>query len=201
MANHGPATNGSQFFFTFRSTPHLDNKHTVFGKILTGLDVLSAIEIQPTRNSKSAAADRPVEDIKILGITVVEDPFKNYQERLMTKVKREDVSAEALEMRRRKKEEKEKDRTTWLGTDLGVKGAARKTNDAGGEEDDVGVGKYLAAKAKGAKKRTVPGEQDEMTQQPTQTIMSAPSGMSFGGGGTSSKKQKKAGGFGDFSGW
>ena len=44
MANAGPNTNGSQFFITFVKTSHLDGRHCVFGKTLTGFDVLDEIE-------------------------------------------------------------------------------------------------------------------------------------------------------------
>jgi cyclophilin family peptidyl-prolyl cis-trans isomerase len=53
MANAGPNTNGSQFFIIHVATPHLDNKHSVFGKIEEGLDVLMAI---PVRDPSVAGA-------------------------------------------------------------------------------------------------------------------------------------------------
>ena len=141
MANKGKDTNGSQFFILYRPARHLDRKHTVFGKVVGGLDTLTLIENVPT-----GEGDRPMEEVEITDVVVFVDPFEEARRERREKEEREVEMAEARQMGG-----KDDERTTWTGKRVEVAhgpGRGRAGDGGGGvasAEGSGGVGKYLRA--------------------------------------------------------
>lgn len=118
MANSGPNSNGSQFFITYRSCKHLDGKHTIFGKLVGGLESLTEMERIEVDNK-----DQPIEDIIIQSAQIFVDPYQEVDEQLAA-----DRQAEIEKIQKEKEE------------------IAKKKSDAKKQPLKVyreGVGKYL----------------------------------------------------------
>lgn len=140
MANRGMGTNTSQFYLTFKATPNLDGKHTVFGKLVGGEDVLDTLERLPRKEG----TDRPAKTVRITEIIIYQDPFEEYKTRLQKKMARKAEAEQAGNAGAQdNKQEKEGEDVNWFGVKLGLdKPAANGTNGSRAG----GVGKYLNLK-------------------------------------------------------
>lgn len=122
MANSGPDSNGSQFFITYKSANHLNKKHTVFGKLVGGSEVLKELA-----NVQTDESDRPLEDIIILQTLVYTNPLS-------------DAAIKEVQAKEKEKEKIEKEKNEY-GNWLSNPGSrpAPKTNANGG----AGIGKFI----------------------------------------------------------
>ena len=151
----------------------MDRKHTIFGKVVGGLDTT----LKTLENAETDEGNKPVEDIKLLDVVVFVDPFEEFAKERAEKEGRE---REEEEIRRQGGREDE--RTTWTGKRIRADG---KVEGASGES--VGVGKYLKAATQGEEGGGAKVEDEivgnwEEIEEPV-------------------KKKVKSGGFGNFDNW
>ncbi|OCH94790.1 cyclophilin-like protein [Obba rivulosa] len=173
MANKGPSTNGSQWFITFRETPHLDKKHTVFGKLVGGEDVLDALEKLPVK----PGTERPAKPVRITEVIIYQDPFEEYKAREQKKRARKAETAQNTQLR---KTEQKTDTINWFGEKVGA------ANSPLGGGVGGGVGKYL----------NLQGTKRAASSESPAPISAGP----IPGVSEESRKKRRIG-FGDFDGW
>lgn len=197
MANKGKNTNSSQLyvyitiyselvanldsFIAYRALPHLDNKHTVFGRLVDdpspSSQVLNAMELVPVDPTNH----KPTTDIRIKEVTVLLDPFEEF----MSKQKEQQNPANKGAAAEQESESLD-DQITWTGKRVRT-GDGAKTNGSG---ESTGVGKYLKAALAEQKKS---GAQDEIVESVDGEFPVASEPVK--------KKARTGGGFGNFEGW
>jgi peptidyl-prolyl cis-trans isomerase-like 2 len=185
MANKGKNTNSSQFFILYRAAKHLDRKHTIFGQVVGGLDVLSKLEEVPVSENDN----RPLDDVEMKEVVIFVDPFEEFQK---AKRQKDDAEAEAAQIA--KQGGTEDDLTTWTGKRIRADGTI---DDTSGVE---GVGKYLKKAAAAISQAPQESQEDEIVEEwieddihrePARKRIKASGGGGGGGGG----------GFGNFDSW
>jgi len=141
MANAGPHTNNSQFFITFKDTPHLDGKHVVFGRLVSGQDVLHRIEAVPTNST-----DRPIQQLVIthcgqMEIVADEEAEKAAKEKLAKQKEAEKAPPQKRETKaeaaRRQSEEtrEEISQAVQVGLKTAMQNKKKKLEERGAESE------------------------------------------------------------------
>jgi peptidyl-prolyl cis-trans isomerase-like protein 2 len=178
MANAGANTNKQQFFLTFKSCAHLDRKHSIFGKVVDGMDVLKQMEQQPADEK-----DRPLEPIILISTEVLVNPAKEAEE-----LERQRIEERGIV----RQQEQERKKATALGR-ASTTTAASITNSVKTIKSTTSnmVGKYLPKHVQ----PTPPSSNKDEQQQQQDTKEEIPLVV------PKVKPPQAKTKFGDFSGW
>lgn len=173
MANAGPNTNKRQFFITFLSAPHLDQKHSVFGRVVNGLETLDRMETVAIDKK-----DRPLDTIQIIEAQIIQNPVPAAKESERLRIQKQ------VEKREKEKEER---KLFASGTSVSASKVTKvaTTNRA----QDLSIGRYLP-KPKSNGKKKVRSQNEENGSNEFESI-----------GVTRLAPPPKKTSFGDFSSW
>lgn len=171
MANSGPNTNARQFFITYKSCPHLNRKHSVFGNVIGGWDVLTRLEEVSTNED-----DCPIQDVYIEEVEILENPVTKALE----------LEEKRIEKRREEKRREESSRAAGVAEKGGV-GETTVVKDTVGEVPEIGKYMKVIDKKKKSKKR--PLDNDDVGNDAVEMMKSR------------LPPPPKKTTFGDFSGW
>jgi peptidyl-prolyl cis-trans isomerase-like protein 2 len=160
MANKGKDTNTSQFFILYRASPHLNRKHTIFGKVVEGLPTLDRLEKVPADEK-----GKPEAACRIESMAVLIDPFEDF-----LKQRSEKEAEEARKEQLRLEGGAEDDRMTWTGKR--VRSDGKSDAAAAGSS----IGKYLA-------QATVINDEEQSRQPPEEDMPPAAKKSKKIGGG------------------
>ncbi|KAJ9473745.1 Peptidyl-prolyl cis-trans isomerase-like 2 [Diplonema papillatum] len=127
MANSGPNSNGSQFFFTMQPAQHLDGKHTVFGQVIGQGDALDSIGDTPT----NPTTEVPLKPVKLISVDVLQNPFEAIEREVEDAYDEGEQKLKKEEASQREREGNE--RRAWFSAPQSHEGAT----------DSTAVGKYL----------------------------------------------------------
>ena len=128
MANAGAGTNGSQFFITLKATPHLNNRHSVFGEIIEGMDIVDSIGSVAT-----AQRDKPVEDVVMQEVNIIRkgDDAKSFDAPMVFKQELDKAEQAKEEEKAALQKELETLSEGFEKTDSGLRYKITQTNDKG----------------------------------------------------------------------
>ncbi|HIO26763.1 MAG TPA: peptidylprolyl isomerase, partial [Flavobacteriaceae bacterium] len=128
MANAGPGTNGSQFFITLKETPFLNNKHSVFGEIVSGQEIVDSIG-----SVKTAQRDKPVEDVVMQEVNIIRkgDDAKSFDAPMVFKQELDKVEQRKEDEKAALEKELENLSEGYEKTDSGLRYKITETNEDG----------------------------------------------------------------------